>query len=287
MNEIQVRDDCVLGVSGGADSMFLLHHFRNTKNLRVVHVNYNIRSDSAKDAELVQQYCLEHGIPLHVKTIGTPETSNVEAWAREVRYEFYRDILKQFNLKYIVTAHNANDQVETFYIRIHRGATLKGLACIYRDSEELYRPLLDWKKKDIYSECKRLGIPYREDSTNTDTKYLRNWYRHNIDTDQYVDIVGSICDKVQKVLPKLNMLAEVHFSETVKLEGTNLLISKTLVPDALLLLHLNNVLSGRLSITEPVFERMFSTATSTNYFDIKRNIKCNKRKKNWIILEFT
>lgn len=145
MNEIQVRDDCVLGVSGGADSMFLLHHFRNTKNLRVVHVNYNIRSDSAKDAELVQQYCLEHGIPLHVKTIGTPETSNVEAWAREVRYEFYRDILKQFNLKYIVTAHNANDQVETFYIRIHRGATLKGLACIYRDSEELYRPLLEYR----------------------------------------------------------------------------------------------------------------------------------------------
>lgn len=267
--------------------MFLLHHFRTTKNLHVVHVNYNIRPDSDEDAKLVTRYCLEHGIPVHVKTISKPETSNVEAWAREVRYEFYRDILKQFNLKHIVTAHNANDQVETFYIRIHRGATLKGLACIYRDSSELYRPLLDWKKKDIYSECKRLEIPYREDSTNTDTKYLRNWYRKNMDTDQYTDVVGSICDKVQKILPKLYKLATIHFSDTVKMDGNVLLISKTLNPDSLLLLHLNNILGERFTITESVFQRMFSNDTSTKYFDIKRNIKCNKRKKNWIILEFT
>jgi tRNA(Ile)-lysidine synthase TilS/MesJ len=146
--------------------------------------------------------------------------------------------------------------------------------------------LLDWKKTDIYTECNRLGIPYREDSTNADTKYLRNWYRHNMDTDQYTDLVGSICDRVQKVLPKLNRLSEVHFADTVKLERNKLFISKTITPDALLLLHLNNILSGRLSITESVFERMFSSEASTNYFDIKRNIKCNKRKKNWIILEF-
>lgn len=287
MNKIEIRNDCVIGVSGGADSMFLLHHFKNASNIHVVHVNYNIRADSHEDTKLVTEYCKQYDIPLHVKYIDAPPTSNVEAWARDIRYDFYREILSTYNLKQIVTAHNANDQVETLFIRIHRGTTIKGLACIYRDSNELYRPLLDWRKSDIYSECNRLGIPYREDSTNLDINYLRNWFRHNIDTDSYVNTVLSICDRVQRIVPMLNDITTRLYAETVKFSEGNLYISKTLVPDTILYFHLNNILAGKLSLTESVFTRIFSDAPSAHYFDIKKNIKCNKRKKHWIIIQFT
>lgn len=288
MNLPEVRNNCLLAVSGGADSMFLLHHYRNASNLHVAHVNYNIRPDSHLDMKLVAEYCDQYSIPFHSMETTTPPESNVEAWARDIRYDFFNSLIDSLNLDYIVTAHNYNDQVETFILRVERGTTLKGLACIHRDSGTLFRPLLDYPKDYIYSECKRLEIPYREDSTNTDTKYMRNWVRHvYLDDNVSGDSIHRIANTVQDIFPGILKMADCMLSDDIFWEGGCLFISKSVSPDMLAQIYVSQLLMTQgYSLTEKTFMRMFSEDPSTRHFEMGSGLKCNKRKKSWIIVEF-
>lgn len=286
MKPIEVRSNCVLGVSGGADSMFLLHHYRHAKNIQVVHMNYGVRLDSDQDELLVKEYCDRYEISCHTKRIKVDPKGNFEAAARDARYRMFNRVMDFYGLNHIVTAHNADDQSETFLMRMLRGTGLQGMSCIHRDDGVLFRPLLDWSKDEIYDECKRLDIPYREDSTNADTNFLRNWFRHSYDTKPMTKSIGVIVDTMQGLLPRLMSMATELYAGKIFLDDHNRLwISKELEPDMLFHFYVSKFFTDR-GLSYETCERMFSTDPSTRHFDLGGGIRCNKLKKNWIIIEF-
>jgi tRNA(Ile)-lysidine synthase len=174
----------VVAVSGGVDSMALLdllrrqgHGDRDWK-LVVAHLDHGIRSDSGEDRELVQSAARQHGLPFvyHEEKLGTGAN---EAAARAARYGFLRKTLRASGGQAIITAHHQDDVLETAIINILRGSGRKGLTSLSSQSD-LLRPLLQVPKRDLVAYAKDQGLEWREDSTNRDEAYLRNYVRHRL-----------------------------------------------------------------------------------------------------------
>ncbi|AFR35518.1 tRNA lysidine(34) synthetase TilS [Riemerella anatipestifer] len=175
----------LLAVSGGADSMALAHLMTQIDaKIEIAHINYKLRGeDSDKDAALVQEFCEKHHIPFHCYIISEKDqkpSGSIQLWARELRYQFFRNIMKTRNLSYLVTAHHLNDQLETFIINLSRGSGIKGLAGIPNNENEILRPLLDFSKEEIYHFAEAYSIAFREDKSNQKQDYLRNKIRHSV-----------------------------------------------------------------------------------------------------------
>jgi len=167
----------VVAVSGGVDSVVLLDILsrRNDLKLIVAHFDHGIRSDSSQDAEFVKVLAKEYGFEFETRReeLGTEAS---EALARTRRYKFLREITKKYNAK-LITAHHADDVIETIVINLSRGTGWRGLAVL--DSDVL-RPLTDLTKAEILSYAKKYGLQWHEDSTNLSDKYLRNRIREKL-----------------------------------------------------------------------------------------------------------
>ncbi len=176
----------VIAVSGGVDSMVLLHllHSHNTLapkppwKLTVAHLDHGIREDSAEDRRLVQKVATEYGLPFvyHKVELG-PEAS--EAVARKARYDFLGKVRNNSGASAIITAHHQDDVLETAIINLLRGSGRKGLTAL-SNRPGLERPLLRMPKHVLIAHAQARNLRWREDSTNQDTAYLRNHVRHNI-----------------------------------------------------------------------------------------------------------
>ena len=171
----------LITVSGGVDSMVLASLFLKCDiKFEIAHINYNLRDkDSILDQEIVMQFCETNNITFHLKSI-TENLKSIQKNAREIRYKFFYEILKLRNLDYLVTAHNLDDQFETFLYNLSRGTGLKGLLGIPNLERSLFRPFLNIKKQDIYDFANENNIIFREDQTNKETKYKRNFIRNKI-----------------------------------------------------------------------------------------------------------
>lgn len=167
----------IVAVSGGVDSIALLHmlHRLNTHEVVVAHVDHGIREDSSKDAALVRRQAAAYNMPFELVTHALGADAS-EQLARTVRYDFLRDLAQKYSAG-IMTAHHADDVVETIAINLHRGTGWRGLAT--HDSD-IVRPLLGVSKKKLYTYAKRHGLEWREDSTNQSEKYLRNRIRKQL-----------------------------------------------------------------------------------------------------------
>ena len=175
----------LLAVSGGADSMVLAYIFRDLNvYFEVAHINYKLRSrDSDLDEETVKSFCNNNGINLHTYEVSqkdNPPAGSVQLWARNIRYQFFFELLKKQNLHYVVTAHHLNDQLETFLINLSRGSGIRGLSGIPNNENHILRPLLDYSKEEIYDFAARKNIEFREDLSNRKNDYLRNKIRNEI-----------------------------------------------------------------------------------------------------------
>jgi len=175
----------LLAVSGGADSMVLAYCFKELGiKFQVAHINYRLRGeDSDLDQKTVEDFCEKHHIKFHLYQVSErdrkPERS-VQLWARELRYDFFKQVQKRENLKFLVTAHHLNDQLETFIINLSKAAGINGLSGIPANSNHILRPLLEVTKEEIYAFAKENGIDYREDLSNRKSDYLRNKIRNEI-----------------------------------------------------------------------------------------------------------
>lgn len=170
----------VVAVSGGVDSMALLHalHDSGQYDLVVAHLDHGIRSDSAEDRRLVERTARRLGLPFEYKQARLGVGAG-EAEARQVRYGFLEDVRSKHAARAIVTAHHQDDVLETAIINILRGTNRKGLtALVSRDGLE--RPLLAVPKRQIIDYARTRGLEWHEDSTNRDTDYLRNYVRHRL-----------------------------------------------------------------------------------------------------------
>ena len=175
----------LLAVSGGADSAVLSHLFRVSGfEFQIAHVNYHFRGeDSNLDQKIVQDFCKKNNIIFHLKDVSEEEKTEMKSlqnWAREIRYNFFFNLLEKENLDFIVTAHHLNDELETFIINLSRGSGIKGLSGIPKNENRILRPFLTFSKSEIYAFAEENNIDFREDKSNQKDDYLRNKIRNQI-----------------------------------------------------------------------------------------------------------
>ena len=190
----------LLAVSGGADSMALLRAAQQVRGsgqgrLEIAHFNHGLRGGQSDDDQaFVEQSCRELGLACHVGCgksedgIGdsaSQEDSQSEANARDARYAFLERLAAKLGARTIATAHTADDQAETVLHRIVRGTGLSGLTGIppvrrLSEAVTLVRPLLGVRRSRVIEYLSELGQPYREDSSNRDTRFTRNRIRHEL-----------------------------------------------------------------------------------------------------------
>jgi tRNA(Ile)-lysidine synthetase-like protein len=171
----------VVAVSGGVDSMALLnmlHKERPDLKLVVAHLDHGIRTDSHLDRKLVQEHASAYGLPFvhHQAKLG-PGAS--EAVARRARYDFLHKVRQATNAQGIITAHHQDDMLETAIHNLLRGTGRRGLSSI-KSSDGIIRPVLHLPKPALKQHAETHGLAWREDSTNQDTKYKRNYIRQHI-----------------------------------------------------------------------------------------------------------
>lgn len=177
----------LLAVSGGIDSMVLVHLFQRLRyDIAIAHCNFQLRGDESRaDSEFVKEYASKYDIPFYEANFDTLQyaTENklsLQVAARELRYEWFYELLDKENKDYILTAHHADDAIETFVINLIRGSGIDGFVGIPTQNKNVIRPLLTWTRDEILAYANKENCQWREDSSNLSDKYLRNKIRNNI-----------------------------------------------------------------------------------------------------------
>lgn len=180
----------LVGVSGGADSMALLHLMTHwpSEGLSVsaIHVHHGLRGEAAdRDEQHVRTYCDAHNIPLtlireDVAAIARNEHLTLEEAGRRIRYAHFESVRNQVGADYVLTAHTASDQIETMLMHMIRGCGLDGLTGIPVMRGCIRRPLLCCSREMVEEYCAANHIPYIVDESNADTRFTRNYIRHRI-----------------------------------------------------------------------------------------------------------
>ncbi len=190
-NSIDLNDMHLLCcVSGGADSMALLHFFFfncgkfGLGEVSACHLNHGLRGqESDAEEDLVRGFCLDNGIGLTVKRIGKediPDGNTSEDVLRRIRYDFFERTADSVSADLIATAHTLNDNAETVIFRLARGTGFRGAAGIPATRGRFIRPLLGCSRQDTEGYCLDNGIPFCTDSSNETDKYSRNVIRHHV-----------------------------------------------------------------------------------------------------------
>ena len=221
-----------LAVSGGLDSMVLLHLFRQLEyDIAVLHCNFQLRGiESFQDQIFVQEYSIKNSIPFFYTQFDTENFAkdyklSIQVAARELRYSWFYEQLEEQNYDFILTAHHADDNLETFLINLSRATGLDGLIGIPEQNDKIIRPLLVFNRLEIENYANENQIKWREDSSNASDKYVRNKIRH-----QLVPILKEIhpnflasFQKTQQYLQQANEMiddaASILFSQVVEEKG--------------------------------------------------------------------
>ena len=204
-----------VAVSGGADSMALLHFVVNFNAfpLRVIALNveHGIRGESSlRDTEFVKGYCEVNSIPLLTYAVDATKKARedkitIEQAARALRYECFFDAIKKGNCDAILTAHHSGDNLESVLFNLFRGTGIKGLTGIKGYKNLIYRPLLKVTKSEITDYVTEHGVPFVDDETNFSDDYTRNFLRLNV------------IPKIKEIFPEAEK-SVLRLSETLALE---------------------------------------------------------------------
>ncbi|MCW4467917.1 tRNA lysidine(34) synthetase TilS [Flavobacterium sp. MFBS3-15] len=177
----------LVAVSGGLDSMVLVHLLQQLNyNISIAHCNFNLRgNESDGDEESITQYAKENSFNFFVtrfdtKSFASDNKLSIQVAARQLRYLWFDELLRENNLDYLLTAHHLDDSIETFLINLTRGTGLDGLKGIPQQNGNIVRPLLPFTRDEILAYAKENNIQWREDSSNASDKYLRNKLRHDV-----------------------------------------------------------------------------------------------------------
>jgi tRNA(Ile)-lysidine synthase len=177
----------LIAISGGLDSVVLTHLFNEMKfEISLAHCNFNLRgNESYLDEEFVKNMATVLKKEYFITHFDTAEYAikigaSIQMAARELRYNWFNELLQNHDFEYVLTAHHADDNLETFLINLTRGTGLEGLKGIPEINNKIIRPLLSFNKLQIKEYAFKHNISWREDNSNSDTKYLRNQIRHEL-----------------------------------------------------------------------------------------------------------
>ena len=236
----QISNDAMLivGVSGGCDSMVLLHALRKVHSkITVAHVNYKLRgSDSDEDADLVKQVsrdnelhfrCLEHDLRVDLDQHG----GNLQEKARDVRYLFFKQLLNTYDSAYLVLAHHQGDQIENFWMQMARSSGIRAMSGMRTKSSRTLRPLLSLSKEQLNHYANENNIQWRLDTSNQKNEYTRNIWR-NILIPKLKESIPHIDESVmrlQGVFREQVLEDEKHTQSLIKSKNKSILLEYTIM----------------------------------------------------------
>ncbi|MGL5959125.1 MAG: tRNA lysidine(34) synthetase TilS [Bacteroidales bacterium] len=184
---LQADQKILVAVSGGIDSMSLLHLLHQAAHTIIVaHCNFSLRAEASdSDETFVQNFCKQQNIPYFTKRFNTLQYAqsqglSIQVAARNLRYEWFEQLAQEQHCDKIAIAHTLSDSIETFFINLTRGTGVRGLRGITVQHGKIIRPLLFATRSELEQYATQEQITYREDSSNNDTKYKRNFIRHKI-----------------------------------------------------------------------------------------------------------
>lgn len=240
-------DRLLIACSGGIDSMGLLHFFIKFQHifkiqLFVAHVDHMLRGQtSAEDRVFVEEFCNEQGIPTFSTSIPIPqylheEGGNSQAICRRERYAFFEKIMKEHRINKLVTAHHADDQLESLLMALTKSGSVNGMKGMYAQrkfsSGILIRPFLAVTKDEIQKYLKEQEGNFREDASNEKDDYTRNRYRHHVvpllkkENPNVSSNAVFLAENLQQDDDLLNRLALERFPQVVKLQKENTFVLK-------------------------------------------------------------
>lgn len=182
---VQAAHDIEAGLSGGLDSVVLLHLLNRLREeekfeLSAVYVNHGLSANAQDWADFCTQFCRHLNVPLRIERVHiNPRGLGIEAAARQARYQAFSDGMHET----VALAHHQNDQIETFFLGAARGGGIRAMAAMppvraLNGATRIWRPLLDCSREELAAYAQTWNLPHIEDESNRDETYLRNWLRH-------------------------------------------------------------------------------------------------------------
>ena len=289
LKKLKNNDTVVLGISGGPDSMCLLNliiKVREKKPIKIVvaHVHHHIRQESDEEAEFVKNFCEKNNCIFEIYHIDNYSKINFHEYARQKRYEFFKQLLIKYQAKYLMTAHHADDLIETILMRIVRGSNIKGYIGFKQETVyenyTLLRPLISVTKQEINDYNIQNKIEYRLDASNFKEKYTRNRYRLHIlpflkeenphvhqkflkFSNEMNEIDDYLTESLKDALTKVMVFDKVNVHEFNKL---HVLIKKRVVEYILMGEYQNNLKDITSQHVSKIIELLNSKKSNLTYY---------------------
>ena len=232
------NENLLIAISGGMDSVALLHlclGLRPKHKLYAVHINHGLRSESIFEQKFVNNLCKKYKIPLFIKKCDSniANGESMEMWARRIRQDTYLSAKEKFDCDYILTAHHANDLVETILMHLDSGCGIEGLKGIPKINQQIMRPLLHYKKSEIKKYIKRKKINFILDESNNDVRIKRNYIRHKIlepwenETENVIESFLELSEKANLAIDRMSGVIS-QFEKSIKMKNDLIIIPNKL-----------------------------------------------------------
>ncbi len=246
----------IIGVSGGPDSMALLHIMNQLKkelsfSIAAVHLNHGLREEAQDEEDFVRESCHNMSVPFYFQRVdimemALQEKKSIEEMGRDYRYQYFYQLMHDIRADRIATAHHQDDVAETVLLHLLRGAGIKGLRGIMPLKGRIIRPLLSLSKNDIIAYLGNNNIGYCIDKSNYDSTYLRNRVRHSL--------LPQLQENFNpRIVENLNQLANIAREENEVMQGeTDNLWKKVAIKEDKNLIILNKEI---LNTLPPAYQR--------------------------------
>jgi tRNA(Ile)-lysidine synthase len=212
-------------VSGGVDSVVLVELLKRAgMDFGIAHCNFQLRDDESEaDEAFVKRLAKDCGVAFHVKRFETSEYArkgklSVQMAARALRYDWFEKVRLKDDYGVIATAHHLDDSVETFFLNLVRGTGIRGLSGIEPKNGNVVRPLLFAKKDDIITYASQANLTFREDASNVEDKYNRNFIRHNV-IPQLEKLNPAFVESMQETMGRLAVCKEIYQQAILELKA--------------------------------------------------------------------
>lgn len=220
------NEKLLLGISGGIDSMVMLDLFKKADfNFSIAHCNFKLRNkESDVDEKFVEEYAKQNNIDIFVKKFSTEEYAeekkiSIQMAARELRINWFYELIDKHKLSSYATAHHRDDQAETFFINLLRGTGIAGLHGILPKHGRLIHPMMFSTRDEIVQYANDENIKFREDSSNKQTKYLRNKIRHQI-IPSFNDVTPDFSKIMAKNVKRIEATERIYKKEISRIANT-------------------------------------------------------------------